>query len=107
MLALPFQVGCEEEVTGANQTGIEIGFTNCVTVGIWVWIDEEYQGFMSSDSPELFPVSSGSHSLYCRSNAVLAETQEYVCWTVDFSVSENETTQLVLDCDDAFCSDQE
>ena len=104
-LAGLFAAGCEEEVTSVASTGIEIGFTNCITVGIWVWIDDEYQGFMSTDNTEYFETSTGSHEVYCRSNAILTDNRQYYCWTQSISVSEDNVSLLALDCYGAGCTD--
>jgi hypothetical protein len=104
-LAALFAAGCEEEVTEVTNTGVEIGFSNCITVGIWVWIDDEYKGFMSTDNPEFFETTSGSHEIYCRSNAVETSTRAYYCWTNSVSVSENNVSALALDCVGAICED--
>ena len=100
-----FAVGCEEEVDSVASTGIEIGFANCITVGIWVWIDGEYQGFMSTDNAEYFETSSGSHEIYCRSNAIETSTRQYYCWTQSSNFSDNNVSSLALDCEGASCTD--
>jgi hypothetical protein len=96
---------CKDDSKGVDQTGVEISFTNCVTAGIRVWIDDEYQTFVSTDEPAFLEVPSGSHSLYARSNAINTEDKSYYCWSTSFSVTDGETTFLTLDCTDHLCSD--
>lgn len=100
-----FAAGCEEDVVTVASTGVEIGFTNCITVGVWVWIDDEYQGFISTDNAEYFETSSGSHQIYCRSNAILTDNRQFYCWSRSVTVSENNVSLLALDCVGAGCTD--
>ena len=104
-LAAMFAAGCEEEVESVAGTGIEIGFTDCITVGVWVWIDGEYKGFMSTDDPEFFETTSGSHEIYCRSNAILTDNLQFYCWSQSISVSDNNVSLLALNCVGAGCTD--
>jgi len=97
--------GCEEDSQSVEETGVRVSFSNCLSFVIWVFVDGEYQGIASTEEPKFFAIPSGGHTLYARSNAVIRETNEYFCWTRNFSVADGNITFLGLDCTGAECSD--
>jgi hypothetical protein len=103
VLALSY--GCEEETTGVQQTGVRVGFSDCLSFVIWVFIDGEYQGIASTEEPKIFEVPAGEHDLYARSNMVLRETNEFFCWDTTVSVSDGSVTYIDLNCTEHTCSD--
>ncbi len=104
ILAIALTVsGCEEETQGVDETGINLGFTNCLTFAIWLWIDDEYEGTFTSEETQFVEVAAGSHTLYARSNAFLDQENKYFCWSTSFSVSEGQLTYVTLDCTNAWC----
>ena len=98
-LSLMFAGGCDDETEGVSTTGINLTFANCLPFGIWVFVDDEYQSFASSEEPHFVSVTPGNHTLWARSNAQLGD--EYFRWEIEFSVSDGQTTELLLDCTDA------
>ena len=95
--------GCSENSQEVAPTGIRLTFTDCLTFGVWVFIEGEYQGMASSEEPSFFELAPGTYELYMRSNANYGDI--YVCWTRQVTVSEGSTTSLTLSCDGAECTD--
>jgi hypothetical protein len=95
--------GCEEETTGVEEKGLEIAFTNCLSFGVYVWVDGLFQGYTSTDEPKLFEIPSGSHTLYARSNAI--KEGSYYCWSTNVSVSDSGISTVTLDCTGAECQE--
>jgi len=104
MLTSMFAAGCEEDSNEVQQTGIELRFSDCLTFGVWVFVDGEYQGMVSSEEPKFFPLGAGSYELYARSNAKLGDV--YFCWTRQISVSDGNISTISLSCEGAECSDE-
>ena len=96
-------VGCSDDTQEVTPTGIQLIFTDCLTFGVWVFVEGEYQGMASSEEPAFFALAPGTYELYMRSNANLEGI--YVCWTDQISVSEGNTTVLTYSCDGAECED--
>jgi hypothetical protein len=106
LFAAVYLIGCEEKTTGVAETGIEIQCGNCYPFKVDVFVDGDDIGSFSSEEPKFFNVPTGSHSLYAVSNAVVHVTNEGWCWTLDFSVSEGNVTEIILECsDDSHCGD--
>ena len=82
---LTFTSGCDETVE-AQTTGVTIRCANCLTFEVWVWVDDNFTNIISSIEPATFEISSGSHSLFARSNA--ADDDNYWCWSIDFTVND-------------------
>ena len=101
MTLLTFTSGCDEAVE-AQATGVTIRCANCLTFEVWVWVDDNFMNIISSEEPTTFEISSGSHSLFARSNAM--DEDNYWCWSLDFSVSDGNITTVVLDCTGAECT---
>ena len=97
--------GCGEETTAVQQTGIEIRCSNCLPFGVYVFVNGEPIGEISSEEPGFFELPSGTYSLYAYSNAESSTTNQYYCWTMDaVTVSEGNVTGIVLPCiDEALC----
>ena len=96
-------VGCSDDTQEVAPTGIQLNFTDCLTFGVWVFVEGEYQGMASSEEPAFFSLAPGTYELYMRSNAYYGDI--YVCWTDQISVSEGNTTVLTYSCDGAECQD--
>ncbi len=95
--------GCSDDTQEVTPTGIKLNFEQCLSFGVWVFVEGEYQGMASSEEPTFFDLAPGSYTLYMRSNALIGDT--YFCWTDEVSVSENATTELTYSCDGHECSD--
>ena len=95
--------GCSDDTQEVNPTGFRLTFTDCLSFGVWVFVEGEYQGMASSDEPAFFELGPGTYELYLRSNASLGEI--YACWTAQISISEGNTTSLTYSCDGAACQD--
>jgi hypothetical protein len=95
--------GCSDDTQETEPTGIRVEFTECLTFGVWVFVEGEYQGMISSEEPGFVALAPGTYELYMRSNAKLGDT--YFCWTDQISVTENNTTSLRYSCDGAECTD--
>lgn len=95
--------GCSEDSQDVAPTGIRLEFTECLTFGVWVFVDSEYQGMSSSEEQAFFELAPGTYELYLRGNALLGDT--YFCWTDQITVSDGETTSLFYSCDGAECQD--
>ncbi len=104
MLTSIIAAGCEDDSNDTQMTGLELRFSDCLTFGIWVFIDGEYQGMASSEEPKVFSLGAGTYEFYARSNAKLGDT--YFCWNESVSVSDGNITILRLSCDGAECSDE-
>ncbi len=94
-------IGCSEKTSSTEQTGLELNFAHCLTFSAWVWIDGEYVGAFTSEQPSIIEMGSGGHTLFARSNMVVADTS--YCWTTSFNVSDGQTTEVILDCVGARC----
>lgn len=105
ILILLFIISCGEEEEGPKRTGVEIRFQNCLTFGVWVFIDGSFKGTYSSDEPFIIDLPAGSHELEARSNYVITGEDIYFCWQQSFSVSDGKITRIVLDCDGHTCQD--
>ncbi len=101
ILFVSLVVGCSEKTASVQETGIRLGFSNCLTFAAWVWIDGYYVGTYTSEQPSLIDVTAGGHTLFVRGNIVVGDSS--FCWTQDFSVSEEQVTEVTLDCVGAKC----
>jgi len=102
VLLTAVSTGCEEDSTKVSQTGIEMQFTDCLTFGVHIFINDTYQGTCSSEEPKFYPLGAGTYTLYARSNANLGDT--YFCWgPTEISVSDGNTKVVTLSCDGAEC----
>jgi hypothetical protein len=95
--------GCSDDTQEVSPTGIKIGFTDCLTVGIWVFVNGDYIGMASSEEPTFFELAPGTYELYMRTNAYLGDI--FGCWNDQVSVSEGNTSTLFYSCDGAECQD--
>lgn len=97
--------GCDEETTSVDPTGIEIYCYGCLPFGVYVFVDDEPIGEISSEESGFFELPSGTYSLYAYSNAESSTTNQFYCWTLDaVTVSDGNITAVVLPCiDDALC----
>jgi hypothetical protein len=103
VLILAMLFGCSDKTSEAKPTGVEIAFANCVTFLANVFIDDNLVGQFSSERPWFIDVAAGSHTLYVESNVDVVSSNTRFCWTQDFSVSDNNTTEILLDCDGHTC----
>ncbi|MBN2184131.1 MAG: hypothetical protein JW746_02270 [Candidatus Krumholzibacteriota bacterium] len=101
LLLLFFVSGCKE-TQSAEETGFKLVADNCISIGIKVFIDGEYECTVSADQPYFFPLSAGTYDLFARSNATLSISEpDPLCWTRQVSVSDGNITEVLLDCADA------
>ena len=95
--------GCSDDSQEVTPTGIRLDFTECLTFGVWVFVEGEYQGMLSSEESGFFPLAAGTYELYMASNAKIGNT--YFCWTDQVTVTEGSTTDRTYSCDGAECED--
>jgi len=97
--------GCKEEPTAVNRTGIEVRCSGCLPFGVYVFVDDEPIGEISSEESKFFELPGGTYSFYAYSNAESSTTNQYYCWTLDaVTVSEGNVTDVLLPCvDEALC----
>jgi hypothetical protein len=95
--------GCSDDTEEVSPTGIRVNFSDCLTFGIWVFVDGEFQGMASSEEAAFFALAPGTYELYLRSNATLDNT--YFCWTDQVSITDGNTTSRYYSCDGAECED--
>jgi len=96
--------GCDEETMAVDRTGIEVRCSNCLTFGVYVFIDDDPIGEVSSEETGFFELPSGSYDLYAYSNAESHTTNLYYCWHQTVTVSDGNVTGVVLACtDDNLC----
>ena len=103
-LTMVFVSGCDEETTSVERTGIEIRCAGCLPFGVYVFIDDEPIGEVSSEEPGFFELPSGSYDLYAYSNAKNSTTLQFFCWNQTVTVNDGSVTGVVLFCsDDNLC----
>ncbi len=106
-LVLSLSLGCNEKTSEAQETGLELGFMNCITFNAWVFIDgqsaENLKGSYSSERAWFIDVAAGNHTLYVESNLVVSAGNTKFCWTENFSVADGQVTYLTMDCDSTVC----
>ena len=103
-LTLLFFSGCDEEPTAVNQTGITVRCSYGLPFGVYVFIDDEPVGEISSEEPGFFELPSGSYDIYAYSNAESSTTNQYYCWHQTITVGDGNVTGVVLICtDDNLC----
>ncbi len=97
--------GCDEETTEVQQTGIEVRCAGCLPFGVYIFVNDEPIGEVSSEEPGFFELPAGTYSLYAYSNAESSTTNQYYCWTLEsVTVSDGSVTGVVLPCvDEALC----
>ena len=103
-LTLLLSAGCDEDTTEVSRTGIEVRCSGCLPFGVYVFVDDEPIGEVSSEEPGFFELPSGTFSLYAYSNAESSTTNQYFCWSQSVTVSDGNVTDVVLECiDDNLC----
>jgi hypothetical protein len=96
--------GCDEETTSVERTGIEVRCSGCLPFGVYVFVNDEPIGEISSEEPGFFELPGGSYDLYAYSNAESSTTNQYFCWHQTLTVSDGNVTGVVLVCsDDNLC----
>ena len=95
--------GCSDDSQEVTPTGFKLIFTECLTFGVWVFIESEFQGTASSEEPHFFELAPGTYELTMRSNAHYGNI--YFCWTAQITVTDGATTNLTYSCDGAECED--
>ncbi len=106
-LAVAVFIGCEEDTANVEETGFAMSFENCLPVGVLVFIDSEYQDFISVEEHTFFNIPAGSYTLEVKSNTKFTggEEDSFYYWSEILSVSDGRVTQIVLDCTGAMCPD--
>lgn len=102
-LVLSLFFGCNEKTSEAQQTGLEVGFPNCLTFNAQVFVDDNFVGSFSSERAWFIPIAAGSHTIKAQSNLVVVSGETKYCWMESFSVADGQTTYLNLNCDTAEC----
>ncbi len=102
LLMLFTAYGCEDTQT-VDQTGFELVADNCIAIGIYVHIDDEYFGFAGADQPKFFPLPAGNYHLFAIGNARLSmdEDDPFPCWTREISINDGQITEVFLDCEES------
>ncbi|MDD3643524.1 MAG: hypothetical protein PHQ19_08700 [Candidatus Krumholzibacteria bacterium] len=103
VLLAAVSTGCGEDSTEVTRTGFEMRFTDCLTFGVHIFVNDTYQGTCSSEEPKFYPVGAGTYTLFARSNANLGQT--YFCWSTDLTVSDGNVTVVTLSCEGAECDE--
>jgi hypothetical protein len=96
MLALLLVLGCGGKPASVQETGLDLSFPHCYSFEAWVWIDDNYIGSFTSEQPSRIDLAPGSHTLYAKSNIVVADS--FFCWTTSFNITQDEITFVSLDC---------
>ncbi|MBU8922257.1 MAG: hypothetical protein KOO63_10610 [Bacteroidales bacterium] len=99
--------GCEDDSQSAEATGFDLVIEDCLSFGVYVYIDGEFQDFASTDEPHFFPLPSGTYEIWAYGNAKDNNTNQYICWR-DYQVTVNDgsVTRLTLYCsEENICSD--
>ena len=95
--------GWSDDTQEVTPTGIRLNFSECLTFGVWVFVEGEYQGMASSEEQSFFELAPGTYELYLRGNALLGDI--YFCWSDQVTVTDGNTTSLSYSCDGAECQD--
>jgi hypothetical protein len=95
--------GCSDDSQEVTPTGIRLTYTECLSFGVWVFVEGEYQGMASSEEPTFFALAPGTYELYMASNARIGDT--YFCWTDQVTITDGNTTSLTYSCDGHECQD--
>ena len=104
LLIMLLSYGCDEETTAVEATGMEIYCYGCLPFGVYVFVDNEPIGEVSSEESGFFELPSGSYELYAYSNAESSTTNQYYCWHQTVTVSDGNITAVILPCiDDNLC----
>jgi hypothetical protein len=89
-------LGCSEKSTASEEIGVQVSFPHCLSFEALIWVDDTYVGAFSSERPAVLEIAAGSHTLYAKSNLVVADS--FYCWTQDFSVASGKLSYVELDC---------
>ncbi|MCU0638446.1 MAG: DUF4493 domain-containing protein [Candidatus Krumholzibacteria bacterium] len=99
-----FSSGCKDDSQEASETGLRIVTDGCIEFGIYIHIDDEPQGMISSLEPANILLPAGTYELFARSNA--AWNGNELCWTGQYTVSDGSLTTVTLTCsEEQFCGD--
>ncbi len=129
VLIFALVIGCEEETTGVDETGIRLSFLAYDTTvqtriegdqtvqdtiikgleplsfGVLVFLDDSYQTRISSTEPYFFSLAPGSYELYAESNCAYDEDSLYYCWDKSFAVEDGNVTNVILNATYPQCSE--
>ena len=96
--------GCSDDTQEVTVTGLRLEFTECLSFGVWIFVEGEYQGMASTEEVYPLELPSGTYEIYLRGNAMLGET--YFCWGPEtVTVTDGEMTTRRYSCDGAECQD--
>lgn len=94
-----FSAGCEDDSQKASTTGLRIVTDGCIEFGIYIHIDDEPQGMISSQEPANILLPAGTYDLFARNNAAVGG-KEY-CWTGVYTVRDGALTTVTLTCSES------
>ena len=96
--------GCSDDTQEVSPTGIRLEFTECLSFGVWIFIEGEYQGMASTEEFYALNLAAGTYEIYLRGNAMLGDT--YYCWGPEtVTVTDGNMTMKSYSCDGAECQD--
>jgi hypothetical protein len=96
--------GCEDDSQSTEATGFNLVIEDCISFGVYVYIDGEFQDFASTDEPQFFPLPAGTYDIWAYGNASVGN--QYACWTDQVTVSDGGVTRLTLFCaEENICTD--
>lgn len=109
--SLTIFIGCDEEAEEFNAPyAVELGEGNaqflietdsCLTIGLNIFVDDEFMGLISTSEPALVHASEGTHTVYARSNGGILDSLEVFWWTREVEAAVDRAPVLLLNCMDA------
>lgn len=102
LMLIALFTGCEEETASAEETGIRTVFEDCVTFGVYIFIEGELQTEVSTDEPQFIPLPAGTYHFYGISNASIGGN--FFCWSREITVSDGNMQDILLSCSGAECT---
>ncbi len=109
--ALTVFIGCDEETKEFNTPyAVEIGqgdaqflieTDSCLTIGLNIFIDDQFVGLISTSEPALVRASEGNHTVFARSNGGILDSLEVFWWTREVEAATDHAPVLLLNCMDA------
>lgn len=86
---------------GDGEGNMVIKTSNCLPIGLNIFIDSVFVGMISTGEPALVHSSPGSHQLYARSIGGILDSIEYFWWEEQVSAATDYAPVIRLDCEDA------
>ncbi|MCK4538104.1 MAG: hypothetical protein KAV42_04840 [Candidatus Krumholzibacteria bacterium] len=96
--------GCEDDSQSTEATGFELVIEECLSFGVYVYVDGEFQDFASTDEPHFFPLPAGTYDVWAYGNATIGN--QYACWSNQVTVRDTDVVRLTLFCsEENICTD--